>query len=432
MSSVDRRLAAASARGFTTQRRLLEAAESRFQEGGYEGTSLASIAQDVGFTTGAIYQHFSGKIDLLRGLLADYADVVQEALAEATDLEDLFARWFDVNRRFGGTMRAGEEMLNADAEVEESMRVARRRCAALLTTLTLDQGWVPEARLRAFDAPAKPMDPPVWAQLATDAVAYLSLAERCGWISLAGAEGPRTLSVVLRHGMFVPGDAAPLPEGTRPGKVRRSSRRVLTWEPAPGRVRPASARGRATVRRIQQAANEVFAASGMAQVTMEDIAGHTNVRAGTAYQYFTDKEDLFRSLQAAVEDELYETSLYPADSAGRLDVAATYEQSLGAYRKNAGVYRAWRESMAGDDSQSRAWRKMFGRFLDQLQTIFHRGIDQGIVDPDLDPAMGAETFSALVQQPMYVHVLHGWYEGCDDRDLARTVEVMVRGDLPAA
>ena len=419
-----------SRRGQATRRRLLEAAESRFESAGYEGASLAQIAQDSGLTTGAIYQHFSGKIGLLGDLVLHYDEELQQAFSGKDALDDVFEAWFEVNRRFQGTLRAVEETMSSDDSIRASFRTVRQHAAEQFAAVTLTNEWISEDRRAALEGFAPDAVAPIWAQLITDAVGYLSLAERCGWLSLDHPEAAATLRVVLVHGMFSgDGDALPEPGNAHPSAVRRSSRRVLAWSPAPGRIQPASSRGKATVKRIQQAANEVFAESGMSGISMENIAGRTNMRAGTAYQYFTDKEDVFRSLQAAVEDELYATSLFPADEYGRLVVAPTYVESIKAYRRNAGVYRAWRESLPTDPSQSKAWRKMFGRFLDQLTNIFRAGIDHEIVDADLDPAVAAEIFSALVQQPMYVHVLHDWYDSCDDDTLARSIEVMVRGDL---
>ncbi len=419
-----------SRRGQVTRSRLLQAAESRFESAGYEGASLAQIADDSGLTTGAIYQHFSGKIGLLGALVLLYDEELQQVFSGKDSLDALFEAWFEVNRRFQGTLRAVEETMSSDDSIRATFHTVRQHAADRFAEVTLANEWISEDRRVALEAFAPDADSPVWAQLITDTVGYLSLAERCGWLSLDRPEAATTLRVVLLHGMFSSGgDTLPDPDTPRPSAVRRSSRRVLAWSPAPGRIQPASSRGMATVKRIQAAANEVFAESGMSGVSMESIASRTNMRAGTAYQYFTDKEDVFRSLQAAVEDELYETSLYPADEHGRLVVAPTYVESIKAYRRNAGVYRAWRESLPTDPSQSKAWRKMFGRFLDQLTNIFEAGIDHEIVEADLDPAVAAEMFSALVQQPMYVHVLHDWYDGCDDETLARSIEVMVRGDL---
>src|SRR5580698_1767966 len=55
-----------------TRRELLDAAERRFTRHGYHATTLDAIADDAGYTTGAVYSAFDGKA----GLFLTVADVV--------------------------------------------------------------------------------------------------------------------------------------------------------------------------------------------------------------------------------------------------------------------------------------------------------------------------------------------------------------------
>jgi AcrR family transcriptional regulator len=64
---------------------LLEAAIREFSEKGYERTTLAGIAARAGVTTGAIYNHFDGKLDLLVAAIGgrDVRDFWQTVAAAA-------------------------------------------------------------------------------------------------------------------------------------------------------------------------------------------------------------------------------------------------------------------------------------------------------------------------------------------------------------
>ena len=53
---------------------LLQAAAVLFARRGYDGVSLDAVADEAGFTKGAVYSHFSSKHDLLAGLLAWHSD----------------------------------------------------------------------------------------------------------------------------------------------------------------------------------------------------------------------------------------------------------------------------------------------------------------------------------------------------------------------
>jgi len=60
---------------------LIEAAFEEFSTNGYEATTVAGIAERAGVTTGALYAHFAGKLDLLLATvgLAPVEDIVRSA-----------------------------------------------------------------------------------------------------------------------------------------------------------------------------------------------------------------------------------------------------------------------------------------------------------------------------------------------------------------
>jgi TetR/AcrR family acrAB operon transcriptional repressor len=51
--------------------RSLDAAGRVFRDLGYSGASLDAIAQEAGFSKGAVYSHFTSKADLFLSLLED-------------------------------------------------------------------------------------------------------------------------------------------------------------------------------------------------------------------------------------------------------------------------------------------------------------------------------------------------------------------------
>src|SRR3954447_26796296 len=58
---------------------LVEAAFDEFTSRGYEAATVADIAERAGVTTGAVYAHFTGKLDLLLATvgLTPIADIVR-------------------------------------------------------------------------------------------------------------------------------------------------------------------------------------------------------------------------------------------------------------------------------------------------------------------------------------------------------------------
>jgi AcrR family transcriptional regulator len=78
----------------TTRDRILEVAQRRFIEQGYDGTSLREIADDLGFTKAALYYHFQTKDQILEALMAP-AHVLINELFQRLEAATTVAEWGD-------------------------------------------------------------------------------------------------------------------------------------------------------------------------------------------------------------------------------------------------------------------------------------------------------------------------------------------------
>ncbi|MDX6562286.1 MAG: hypothetical protein QOD65_2100 [Gaiellales bacterium] len=72
-----------SERSALTRRELLEAAERRFFAEGYHGTTLDDIADDAGYTKGAVYSTFASKAGLF---LAFFEEIAERRVREVREL----------------------------------------------------------------------------------------------------------------------------------------------------------------------------------------------------------------------------------------------------------------------------------------------------------------------------------------------------------
>lgn len=70
-----------------TREAITRAALHRFARDGWEGCSLVDVARDAGVTRGAVYHHFSGKLDLLTAVLADQWELQARDLLALLDTE---------------------------------------------------------------------------------------------------------------------------------------------------------------------------------------------------------------------------------------------------------------------------------------------------------------------------------------------------------
>lgn len=114
-------MAAATDRGETTRRHILDVAAHAFAEHGYNGVSLNDIVRDTGLTKGAFYFHFPSKEALALEVFGTKQEQWQAVIGEVMQRHP---RAID---RLNAMLDCGCEMYEADA----SARVVGRLCVEL-------------------------------------------------------------------------------------------------------------------------------------------------------------------------------------------------------------------------------------------------------------------------------------------------------------
>jgi AcrR family transcriptional regulator len=147
---------------------------------------------------------------------------------------------------------------------------------------------------------------------------------------------------------------------------------------APGKRELTKAQNRAA---ILEAAREVFAELGYDAAGVRDIVRRTDLASGTFYNYFRDKEAVFR---AVIDETAQEVRL-------RLRAVRTSARSLEQFVGDA--YRAWFEFLVSDhmmfelmQRNTGAIRALFGdpilgAGVEDLVQDLQAAIDQGEVPP---------------------------------------------------
>src|SRR5215469_7350039 len=77
-----------------TREQVLQAALRVFRRKGYAATTLEEIAQDAGFTRGAIYSHFQGKAQLYQLLIQQGFLRLNEAFEDGGTIEERLCHLF--------------------------------------------------------------------------------------------------------------------------------------------------------------------------------------------------------------------------------------------------------------------------------------------------------------------------------------------------
>jgi len=154
----------------------------------------------------------------------------------------------------------------------------------------------------------------------------------------------------------------------------------VTADTTPGRRAATKAANRAA---IIAAAREVFAEMGYGGASVRDVVRRTELASGTFYNYFPDKESLFR---AVLEESAVEVR-------GRVQVARRQARSLEEFV--AAGYREYFGFLASDPQAFELMRRnsgtiramfdepIFGAGVEELEADLRAAIDAGIV-PQLD------------------------------------------------
>ena len=101
-----------------TREALMEAAGRLFDDRGFAATSIADIAEEAGYTTGALYSNFSSKDDLFFAVLERQLTMEMAALGEALSREPTMAgRMQIVGRWYASQAGHGRRRTRALAEM---------------------------------------------------------------------------------------------------------------------------------------------------------------------------------------------------------------------------------------------------------------------------------------------------------------------------
>jgi AcrR family transcriptional regulator len=222
--------------------------------------------------------------------------------------------------------------------------------------------------------------------------------------------------VYISEAYVEPAELPPRPDAPPPSSFEH----VLRWAPSPDKSAPSSARGRRTWNAVRKAAIRVFSQHGLANTTVLDIAQEAGVSSGTVYRYFVDKEDIFRSLQALVEEEIISESHLPMDR-GRIHVREQFVAYLHIYRRHLGLFRAWLDLIHSGPHPADAWFKMRETFQDRAARILSYGRRHGIIHDSVRIPITAELYVMAHEGPTYCHLVLDWNQGIDDAEIADAV-----------
>lgn len=174
---------------------------------------------------------------------------------------------------------------------------------------------------------------------------------------------------------------------------------------APAQARELRRQGRATLRRLCEAAIVVFDQRGYNAARVDDIVKEARTSHGTFYLYFSNKEDLFQTLISGVTEQMRELagdlrSVEPNNN-GYEELRSWIGRFYDLYAHYHPVIRAWTELNAQNIDMARAGAFVLRRFIDQL-VLRVREIDP---PPVPDPETAALAMVSMVERATFYAIV---------------------------
>lgn len=166
---------------------------------------------------------------------------------------------------------------------------------------------------------------------------------------------------------------------------------------------PRSRKGAKTRARLLGAAKETFEEDGFLDARISDIAERAGLSHGSFYHYFDSKEEIFREVAEAVDEQLSaplgSVVLDPtSDATPRERIQAAIRLHMESYRREARIIGVI-ELVSRYDEQVKAARSDRHRhYGERVEESIRQLQRHGLVDPDLDPVIAAAALGSMTRR----------------------------------
>jgi AcrR family transcriptional regulator len=211
-------------------------------------------------------------------------------------------------------------------------------------------------------------------------------------------------------------------EGARSTVAGGKEMNVSTAEPAASEAAtserpngPRSRKGVETRARLLDAAKEIFEEDGFLDARISDIAERAGLSHGSFYHYFDSKEEVFREVAAAVDQELSEP--FRSVILDHSSSAPPHERLHEAIRRHFESYRKEARIMGVIEQVSRydehvsalrfARHRLYG---EQVAESIRQLQRRGLADPELDPTIASAGLGAMTYRFAEMWLVQGFLE----------------------
>ena len=166
---------------------------------------------------------------------------------------------------------------------------------------------------------------------------------------------------------------------------------------------PRSQKGVRTRARLLQAAKEVFEEDGFLEARISDIAERAELSHGSFYHYFDSKEEIFREVAEAVEEQLSAPMagviLDPGSHAPPPErIREALRRHLESYRREARIIGVIEQMSRYDQQVNEIRQARHEHYSKQVADSIRALQEHGLADPELDPKIAAAALGAMTSR----------------------------------
>jgi AcrR family transcriptional regulator len=163
---------------------------------------------------------------------------------------------------------------------------------------------------------------------------------------------------------------------------------------------PRSQKGARTRARLVAAAKEIFEEDGFLEARISDIAERAGLSHGSFYHYFESKEEVFREVAEAVEDQLTAplagVILDPGSKAPPPErIREALRRHLESYRREAKIIGVIEQMSRYDKRVNQVRMARQDGYSKQVAGSIRALQEHGLADPDLDPRIAAAALGSM-------------------------------------
>lgn len=161
---------------------------------------------------------------------------------------------------------------------------------------------------------------------------------------------------------------------------------------------PPTPKGRDSRARLLAAAAQLFIDRGYGRVRITDITAAADLSSGAFYRYFTDRRDIMLALLQDLANEVFDFVRVPWERTNPMQsVLASTRRYFEFYESHRTLFAILVELGQTDPAVTEIWARSRRCFYDRIAHALRRGIDDGLLRTDLDPAVAAEMLGSMTE-----------------------------------